>query len=57
MNLFILYGYTIEDHITIKFKLMPQHRKTYFENTLTDLEIDNIEYHQWNKASDSDILD
>ena len=57
MNMSIIYGYTIEDNIPVKFKLMPPHQETYFENALKDLEINNITYYQWNKASDSDILE
>ena len=43
--IYILYGHTIEDHIPVKFELMPLHQEIFFENALTDLEIDNINIH------------
>ena len=36
---------------------MPPHQETYFKNALTELEINQIEYYQWNKASESVILE
>ena len=57
MNISTLYGHTIEDHIPVKFELMPPHQETYFKNALTELEINQIEYYQWNKASESVILE
>ena len=51
MNMSILYGYTIEDHIPVKFKLMPLHQEMYFVIALTNMEINNIKDYQWNKAS------
>ena len=36
---------------------MPQHQETYFKNALTDIKIYNITYYQWNKASESVILE
>ena len=59
MNISISYGYTIKDHIIVKFELIQPHQETYFENASTDLEstyfIDT--YQQLNKASDSDVLE
>ena len=52
-NVYNLYGYTIEDHIPVKFELMPPPQETYFENALTDPEIIEITY-QWNKVSESE---
>ena len=57
MNISFLYGHTKEDHVSMKFKLMPPHQETYFENALTYLEIDNITYYRWNNTSESDIIE
>ena len=39
MNISILYGLTIEDHIPVKFELITPHQETYFEKALTNLDI------------------
>ena len=36
---------------------MPPQQEMYSENTLTDLEINNIAYYQWNKGSETDIIE
>ena len=36
---------------------MSQQEESYFENATVNLEINNIEYYQWNNATESDILE
>ena len=51
MNISILHGYTIENHIPVIFELMPPHQETYCENGLIDLWSNKITYYKWNKTS------
>ena len=55
MNIAIMYGYTVEDHIPMKFELMQPIHETYFDNDFINLESSNIKHYRWNKASESDI--
>ena len=55
MNISIMYGYTVEDHIPMKFELMQPIHEIYFDNDFINLESSNIKHYQWNKASESDI--
>ena len=54
MNISILYGHTVEDHIPMKFELIHPHQETYYDNGL-NLGSSNIKQFQWNKASEMDI--
>ena len=55
MNISIVYGDTIEDHIPLKFQIILPYQKSYFKNAVTNLEIDIIKYYRWNKAYESDV--
>ena len=55
MNISIMYGYTVEDHIPIKFELMHPLQETYFDSEPINLDGNNIKHYQWDKASESEI--
>ena len=56
-NVSILYRHTIEDHIPVKFEIIPPQEETYFGNAISKLETNNTEHYVWNMTSESDIIE